>query len=109
MGHEARGGRRVQSGSLTDEQRSASPKDPQPLLGPGRFGPSGFVAPQSKIHKGYSPSSRLAIRPNLPRRALGIFMRWLLEIVQEFVRKLRVSHCLSSGRVEHFPNPAALD
>jgi hypothetical protein len=27
--------------------------------------PSGFVAPQSKIHGGYSPSSRLAIRPFL--------------------------------------------
>jgi len=25
--------------------------------------PSGFVAPQSKTHQGYSPSSRLAIRP----------------------------------------------
>ncbi len=29
--------------------------------------PSGFVAPQSKIHQGYSPSSRLAIRP-FPRK-----------------------------------------
>src|SRR5215203_4750040 len=25
--------------------------------------PAGFVAPQSKIHEGYSPSSRLAIQP----------------------------------------------
>jgi hypothetical protein len=28
-----------------------------------RGGAAGFVAPQSKIHEGYSPSSRLAIRP----------------------------------------------
>jgi len=27
-----------------------------------RGGAAGFVAPQSKIHEGYSPSSRLAIR-----------------------------------------------
>jgi hypothetical protein len=28
-----------------------------------RGGADGFVAPQPKIHEGYSPSSRLALRP----------------------------------------------
>jgi len=32
-----------------------------------RDGEAGVVAPQSKIHEGYSPSSRLAIRPAPPQ------------------------------------------
>jgi hypothetical protein len=45
-------------GSVSEERQSAKAKRPQP----GGFAqkPGGdFVAPQSKIHKGYSPSSRL--------------------------------------------------
>jgi len=39
-------------------------KDKRPAAGGfSRQGPSGFVAPQSKTHEGYSPSSRLAIQP----------------------------------------------
>src|SRR6185437_9916085 len=47
-------------------QRRPQAKDPPPG-GFSRKRPSGFVAPQSKIHQGYSPSSRLAIRP-FPRK-----------------------------------------
>src|SRR5205814_9293436 len=36
------------------------------------------VARRSKIHEGYSPSSRLAAAANLQQRTLFLFMRWVL-------------------------------
>src|SRR6266404_3183499 len=37
------------------------------------------VARRSKIHEGYSPSSRLAAAPNLWQRTRSLFMRWVPE------------------------------
>src|SRR5439155_17238122 len=42
------------------------------------------VARRSKIHEGYSPSSRLAAAPNLQQRTRFLFMRWVLIIGASF-------------------------
>ena len=59
-----------QGGEASASPQRAVPTEPTPDKGKrpaaGRFsrtGPPGFVAPQSKTHEGYSPSSRLASQP----------------------------------------------
>jgi len=59
-----------QGGEAGASPKRAGPTEPTPdqdkRPAAGRFsrqGPSGFVAPQSKTHEGYSPSSRLASQP----------------------------------------------
>src|SRR6266511_4634522 len=69
-------------GSVRSEQRSQQAKEPQPA-GAGRRRARGFVARQSKIHKGYSPSSRLASGPAaLPPKSEVIFERTLRGILR---------------------------
>src|SRR6266700_6072664 len=65
--------------SVTEEQRSLRPARAQPagLLDLWRCR---GVARRSKIHKGYSPSLRLAPAPNLQQRARSLFMRWVLRL-----------------------------
>src|SRR6266849_11067686 len=58
------------SGLYGTSQRRPRTKDPPPG-GLSRKRPSGFVAPQSKIHQGYSPSSRLIRFPELFGRRRG--------------------------------------
>ena len=63
---------------MTEEQRCPSPARPSPeglpILERG-----GGVARRSKIHEGYSSSSRLAATTNLWQRNRFLFMRWVLE------------------------------
>ena len=75
--------------SLTDEQRSRIGKEPQPFrlrtsfggqAGLERSGPAGFVAPQSRRHFGYAPSSLRAIQASLLQRDIFLFMRWVLKL-----------------------------
>jgi hypothetical protein len=49
----------IPCGSVTEERQSTKAKRPQPEGFHQKPG-GGFVAPQSKTHEGYSPSSRLA-------------------------------------------------
>src|SRR6266545_7387886 len=80
--------------SVRSEQRSQQAKEPQPA-GAGRRRARGFVARQSKIHKGYSPSSRLASGPAaLPPKSEFIFERTLS-------RSRR-------GSEAHFPSKSAM-
>src|SRR5581483_7146464 len=65
---------------MTEEQRRQTPagKPPAGLLG---LWPGGGVARRSKIHQGYSPSSRLAARPNPGQRTRSSFINELLTIL----------------------------
>jgi len=47
--------------------------------------PSGFVAPQSKIHEGYSPSSRLAIRPFAGKQPPRVVFKQALSLALAFL------------------------
>ena len=58
-------------------------KDKRPAAGRfSRTGPSGFVAPQSKTHEGYSPSSRLASQPFSRKQHPLEFSDRLLRFIQ---------------------------
>src|SRR5581483_8882061 len=65
---------------VTEEQRRQTPagKPPAGLLG---LWPGGGVARRSKIHQGYSPSSRLAARPHPGQRTRSSFINELLTIL----------------------------
>jgi hypothetical protein len=58
--------------SVTEEQRSQRPAQTLARRVAGLCRCSD-VARRSKIHKGYSPSSRLAPAPNLPQRTRSLF------------------------------------
>ena len=68
------------SGGMTEEQRREALARAEPE-GLPILCRRGCVARRSKIHEGYSPSSRLAAAPNLWQRTRSLFMRWVLHML----------------------------
>jgi len=59
--------------------------------------PSGFVAPQSKIHEGYSPSSRLAIRPFAGKQHPRVVFKQALTLLALALGFLFVEGCRTAN------------